>query len=1042
MTDIELSGDSDVIKNYITGGIRGTAEVEPISDSMTISGNKLEGSYSGATTISFIRDGSAYPTIEAALDGVTEDVILYITSGEFGMFQTEDDFKFDHKVTIQSLNGADVTIRVVPSSGCGNTTNHTCLIDDETHNGINTDCPLNWNTPQRIQEPNAQYQIFNGFTDVAFSGIDFVFVPADFTLCINSDWKGTAYKESILNAEFQFKNTGDVSFTDCNFDRIIVSPFSSLGTTTIIGCTFSEVYDAYAIKDIHSMNAVIEDCEFTDCGGAIYFEGEVPKGEYTIRKNTFTNIDTEEWAEAGKAGTRGLIQFSASGDYSNALITVEGNESTGNTAVFRQLNQTVTSGILDTVSISADNDFGGEMFTSSSLVIDVNTIYLDTTINTSGNGTEGSPVKTLTEALSLVNAGGTIVVSGELSTISGINKPVTILGSGDEPVSVTGSLEIPNVNGTVRFVNLHFNGGNCIADYSNSNLSNLSMVFENCSFNNSHHTLYIQSTIHSLTLTDCIFTTGENVQIHSYLVWTYCVDEITVTGCMFNGNGNVRGAIHSGDGSESGTTVTIENTVFNGYERGLNLAFTNEDVSNEISITGCTFNDIADNPDDTAYDGTHTATVYIHSVQKPDTTSITYTNNKINGGSGHVFYSNNPVVSALDLVDESTFTGNTLDGETIDNLGSVCLDPWVVEVNGHGYRTLDEAIQAAMNGEDRTVTLTSDISVESWTQIWNITGIVIDGSGHTIEVRAIESLANHDAVFHSAGDNTFKNMTIDMSGISSASKAQGYKGISAAPGDTIENVVFIGGTYGDYGIHVGGTAAEGEKITITGCEFSGFDYAIGNQPVSGTNKSLLESLTVEECTFEDCDYVSILYSPDSEFKDNTVDGGKVNIMHSGQTVTGNDFTGESRIKFYAEPELFERNSIGSDSYLDYDDDVTEVDVSDNYWGGSGPTEGQLGGSGNASKANGVGDYYLDKDMIYKSGSENATIVAGNNTLTVDGDALIARTTAGLDVTVNVVLLRSHSGLRRKDQLLHCHYHGEGCDRNIRHHRRLPLRSHC
>ena len=102
--------------------------------------------------------------------------------------------------------------------------------------------------------------------------------------------------------------------------------------------------------------------------------------------------------------------------------------------------------------------------------------------------------------------------------------------------------------------------------------------------------------------------------------------------------------------------------------------------------------------------------------------------------------------------------------------------------------------------------------------------------------------------------------------------------------------------------------------------------------------------------FTGCDYATILRGERSRFTDNTIDNGKLNIMKPNQTITGNTFTGESRIKFYDAGATFKQNNIGPDSYLDFDDDVTgTVDVSKNYWGGGAPSEEQLGGADSAGK---------------------------------------------------------------------------------------------
>ena len=89
-------------------------------------------------------------------------------------------------------------------------------------------------------------------------------------------------------------------------------------------------------------------------------------------------------------------------------------------------------------------------------------------------------------------------------------------------------------------------------------------------------------------------------------------------------------------------------------------------------------------------------------------------------------------------------------------------------------------------------------------------------------------------MFHSKGNNRFYDLTIDLSGISSGSQAQGYKAICAAPGDSFERVKVISGEQVPvYGIFVGGTNAEDEVIYIRNCSFTNCSYAIGAEPTSG-----------------------------------------------------------------------------------------------------------------------------------------------------------------------------------------------------------------
>ena len=263
-------------------------------------------------------------------------------------------------------DGKGVTVEWSPSSACtDNRQAHNCLLEGE---GKKPD----GNNPQRGQAPNAQYQVFDGQANVKITNVNFKFKPADFTLCMNNTgWGGSFSEDNIKNAELQMLNTGNVSFSGCDFDGVIVSPFGSRGESAFTECDFKNVYDAYAIKDIYSPNASITDCTFDNCGGGIYFEGETGKESIVIENNVFTNIDTN--AAEGKQFTRGLIQFSAKGNYSKAKITIAGNSSTGEAAVIRQLNTTITSDVLDLGEVEENNQFAGNVLPDSSF--GDNTVY-------------------------------------------------------------------------------------------------------------------------------------------------------------------------------------------------------------------------------------------------------------------------------------------------------------------------------------------------------------------------------------------------------------------------------------------------------------------------------------------------------------------------------------------------------------------------------------------------------------------------------------------------------------------------------------------
>ena len=938
VSNIALSSDNPgVVMNYTVGGQRGSASVEPLTD--VISSNvTIEGTNSGASSISFIRDGVSYPTIDAALDNVSSDTTLYIPGGVYGMFPVSDTFTFEHKVTFQPVDGSDVTIRIVPSSGCYDDTNHTCLIDNTECNGPNPNYPGDLNTPQRIQSFNAQYQIFNGFTDVAFSGMDFVFVPSDFTLCLNNNgWEGIATASTVRNGELQFQNLGNLSFNGCNFQKVIVSPFSCKGTTTITGCSFSEVYDAYAIKDIYSENATIEDCEFTNCGGAIYFEGDSAKGALTISDNTFTNIDSVEWAAEGKAGTRGLIQLSAAGDYSNAVFNISGNSSDNDAALLRLLNDSVD---VSKISLEDNSEIDGPLLTSSSNHIQIGDNYY-------------ASFEEAVEAIRDKSGDVTVIINGNLDLTKGFAESANNNIEYDLSTSRITSLTIQGSNDAsiLTGVDGHYidgENGNQRCPVLNFSLPNdAALDIEDITFEDD---LWIDNDSGSVTFTGCIFHGAISAYPQSV--------DVTFDKNRFQFNGTASN-FYSGNAYPVWFKIE-ENTEFKFIKnivtgpRGVHIE-NRSDSTTDITVTGNTFTLDDD-------DGFVNKTIALQLVNTMPG-EIVFTNNIVDAYMAICLFSGIEFTGTIEFADNTLSEGCKEFGSnewgsnetTADNFAASLLPARVGDVY---YHSLSAAIDAA-SGTDNAVVLVNDITVDTWDMIWNISGVTIDGQGHTIKVNGIKSGDNHDAIFHSAGGNTFRKLIIDMSEITADSNIGGFRAISASAGDVIQNVTVIGNEHVEYGITVAGTGAEEESILVDGCVFRNCGYGVFSDYQTG-----LEKLTIEKCTFEGCEYATILYPEESEFIGNSVSGGKLNIMHPGQLITGNTFNDASRIKFYDTPGEFSKNKVSEDSYLDSDDDVTgPVDVSENYWGGGEPNDSQLGGaSGIVSWTN----YYLDEAMTQRS----------------------------------------------------------------------------
>ena len=458
----------------------------------------------------------------------------------------------------------------------------------------------------------------------------------------------------------------------------------------------------------------------------------------------------------------------------------------------------------------------------------------------------------------------------------------------------------------------------------------------------------------NITIKNCTFDLEEMTH-PSCAVYSNAPGRIVVEDCVFNGVPEPINLNNKADLSEM-QDITIKNTVFNSCS------------TTELSIT--------------AGDITWAAPIRIVSskgaVSKVNVENCTFSleegektcNGDILLGDGREGYSSYQTISlsvsgtAAEIqiqkpgdrgADYSTPSGTmtVTKDESLNELANA-----VAKIGDKLYADFHEAMSEATSGN--TVELLMDTTVDSWQQVWNLSDVTVNGNNHTLKVNAIESLQNHDTVFHSAGNNRFYNLTIDLSGIRTQSHAQGYKAICAAPGDSFERVKVISGTSVPvYGIFVGGTDAENDAIYIRNCSFKNCSYAIGAEPTSGI-ASDLETLEVTGCTFTNCNYVGILYAENVTFDNNSVTGGKLNIMHKSQVVTNNIFAGKSRIKFYADPAKFEKNDISAESCLEVVDAVESVDIAMNYWGGGAPSASQLGNA--ADKFVGADEYYTSPNM--------------------------------------------------------------------------------
>ena len=236
-----------------------------------------------------------------------------------------------------NYDGNGVTVKWSPVTGCYDTREgHTCTAGNVAATG---------NTPKRVNSGLTQFQIFEGLNvDVTVKNVNLIYTPAGFTVCENSNWKGTFTADQAPAGQLYFMNSGDFTFENCTFDKVVLTNFNGTGTSTVTNCEFYNVYNSYAIKDIRGANINVTGCTIKDCGGGIMVSqtsADTAVQTVNISNNAFENVDSESTAASGKAGTRGLIQLASSGKYDTAAITLNENFADENCGpVLRQLNNT------------------------------------------------------------------------------------------------------------------------------------------------------------------------------------------------------------------------------------------------------------------------------------------------------------------------------------------------------------------------------------------------------------------------------------------------------------------------------------------------------------------------------------------------------------------------------------------------------------------------------------------------------------------------------------------------------------------------------
>lgn len=302
-------------------------------------------------------------------------------------------------------------------------------------------------------------------------------------------------------------------------------------------------------------------------------------------------------------------------------------------------------------------------------------------------------------------------------------------------------------------------------------------------------------------------------------------------------------------------------------------------------------------------------------------------------------------------------------------------------VGGEKYTSLAAAIDAAKKGG--TVELLQNVTIDTWNQVWDAKDLTINGNGHTVTVKKIESKGNGDYLFYGAENLNVSNLTVNL--------PDGDSGFSMVSGK-LEGVTVNGGVYAV----ATGAASEEQKVVIKNCTFTGqSEMAIYTQENGNAANTVIDG-----CTFNS--ERAVILRNNEQFTNNTVKGSAGVTIYSSATatVTGNTFTEGSRLKVYKTKSTIERNKLLGNVVLDESvpENNNEISLDKNYWG-KGRTPSSVLGKDASKVDGGKTEYYVHPSMNPEDLNTYVPSTGGGSSSSGDYLITVDKTTGG-KVTVN------------------------------------------